>query len=177
MLINSNLTRGSQHFTIAHELFHLFYDENPIPHFCTGEESSVSERNANMFASALLMPQIGIIASLSKEELTSRDISIDTALKLEQLYGVSHKSLVLRLKELQIASQASVKRLFDVSICHEAEMRGYDRTLYQSGNANLIIGDFGSKARFLYENELISEGHYIELLNLIGYGKKGEDRS
>ena len=33
MLVNSNVTRGSQHFTIAHELFHLYYDEEPRPHF------------------------------------------------------------------------------------------------------------------------------------------------
>ena len=26
ILVNSNSTRGRQHFTIAHELYHLFYD-------------------------------------------------------------------------------------------------------------------------------------------------------
>lgn len=25
-------TRGRQHFTICHEFYHLFYDENPTPH-------------------------------------------------------------------------------------------------------------------------------------------------
>ena len=34
MLVNSNSRRGRQHFTIAHELFHLYYDENPKAHFC-----------------------------------------------------------------------------------------------------------------------------------------------
>ena len=32
ILINSATTRGRQHFTIAHELYHLFYDEDPRPH-------------------------------------------------------------------------------------------------------------------------------------------------
>lgn len=36
MLINSNSTRGRQHFTIAHELYHLYFDENPTPHMCSG---------------------------------------------------------------------------------------------------------------------------------------------
>ena len=31
----------------------------------------------------------------------------------------------------------------------------------------MVIGDFGEKARLLYEQERISEGHYIELLNLL----------
>lgn len=34
MLVNSNSTRGRQHFTICHEFYHLFYDENPTPHLC-----------------------------------------------------------------------------------------------------------------------------------------------
>ena len=31
----------------------------------------------------------------------------------------------------------------------------------------LFIGDFGEKARILFESERISEGHYMELLNMI----------
>jgi hypothetical protein len=39
-----------------------------------------------------------------------------------------------------------------------------------------VIGDFGVKARELYERDIISEGHYWELLNMIGYGcGEGED--
>ena len=29
ILVNSNNSRGRQHFTICHELFHLYYDEEP----------------------------------------------------------------------------------------------------------------------------------------------------
>ena len=36
----------------------------------------------------------------------------------------------------------------------------------------LVIGDFGEKARLLYESEKISEGHYIELLNMITDGRQ-----
>ena len=59
MLINSNNSRGRQHFTICHELFHLYYDEEPKPHICgtPGMEKDPAEINANAFASALLLPQ------------------------------------------------------------------------------------------------------------------------
>ena len=40
----------------------------------------------------------------------------------------------------------------------------------QPGNENLVIGDYGEKARSLFENEKISEGHYLELLSLIQNG-------
>ncbi|MCQ2235293.1 MAG: ImmA/IrrE family metallo-endopeptidase [Paludibacteraceae bacterium] len=172
MLINSNVTRGSQHFTIAHELFHLYYDEEPRPHFC-GQEmmKDSSERNANLFASALLMPREGLVANLPVDELTNKEVSIGTALRLEQLYGVSHTTFVVRLKELNMVSPSCTDRLMNVSIRREAAMSGLDGSLYQPGNKGLIIGDFGAKARKLFEEERISEGHYLELLNMIGYGE------
>ena len=56
MMVNSNSTRGRQHFTIAHELYHLLYDENPSTHMYQGLATG-EEKNANMFASALLLPR------------------------------------------------------------------------------------------------------------------------
>ena len=69
ILINSNNSRGRQHFTIAHELYHLFYDENPTPHICMMDGASKTERCANSFASALLIPEEGVVEMLSDEEL------------------------------------------------------------------------------------------------------------
>ena len=40
----------------------------------------------------------------------------------------------------------------------------------KKGNENMVIGDFGEKARRLFEENKISEGHYVELLNMIGCG-------
>ena len=50
-------------------------------------------------------------------------------------------------------------------------MSGFDGSLYLPGNEGLVIGDFGAKARKLFEEERISEGHYHELLNMIGHGE------
>lgn len=172
MLINSNATRGSQHFTIAHELFHLYFEENPQPHFCGREMwKDPAERSANMFASALLMPREGLLANIPMPELQSNQISISTILRLEQLYGVSHRTFVVRLKELKIITPDYAEQLNALSIKHEAAMRGYDPSIYEPGNEGLIIGDFGDKARQLFDQERISEGHYNELMNMIGYGK------
>ena len=46
MLINSQSTRGRQHFTIGHELYHLYFDENPVPHMCCGGPATGEEKNA-----------------------------------------------------------------------------------------------------------------------------------
>lgn len=172
MLVNSNSTRGRQHFTIAHELYHLYFDDNPRPHFCgQATETDPSERSANLFASALLMPKEGLLQNISDNEITSREFEIDTLLRLEHIYGTSHQTLVFRLKELRLISTACAERMMKLNITTESSLRGYDLDIYQKGNENLVIGDFGSKARKLFEEERISEGHYLELLNLIGYGE------
>ena len=46
----------------------------------------------------------------------------------------------------------------------------HDLSLYEAGNNGMVIGDFGEKARLLFESGRISEGHYYELLNMISNG-------
>lgn len=172
MLVNSNMTRGAQHFTVAHELYHLYFDENPHPHLCNQPFTDPAERSANLFASALLMPKDGIVLSIPTEELKKKEIGVDTLLRLEYLYGISHKTMIVRLKELHVIKPTYADFLNGLAITKEAALRGYDGKLYRKGDGErMIIGDFGSKARKLFEEEKISEGHYLELLNMIGYGK------
>lgn len=176
ILVNSNTTRGRQHFTIAHELYHLYYDANPHSHFCQEGNLDESERAANMFARAFLMPKAGILKSIPTGELLSGNISLTTVLNLETLYGVSHIAMLIRLKELKLITNAVFDQYQSISVIKEATLRGLDINLYKSGNEGLILGDFGAKARELFEKDLISEGHYVELLNKIGYGNgEGED--
>ena len=171
MLINSNNSRGRQHFTICHELFHLYYDEEPKPHICgtPGMEREPAEVNANAFASALLLPQAGVLQSIPSEEIMARHITTATMLRLEQLFGVSHQSLCYCLRHLRLLTEEELQAHLDESMVIQdiATEYGYDLSLYQGGNEGVVIGDFGEKARKLFEQERISEGHYVELLNLL----------
>ena len=171
MLINSNNSRGRQHFTICHELFHLFYDEEPKPHICgtPGMERETAEINANAFSSALLLPQAGVLESIPSEEIMNRRITTATMLRVEQLFGVSHQSLCYCLRHLRLLTEEELQTHLEESkvIQDIATEYGYDLSLYQPGNEGVVIGDFGEKARLLYEQERISEGHYVELLNLL----------
>lgn len=171
MLVNSKSTRGRQHFTIAHEFYHLFYDENPTPHMCSGNATG-EEKNANMFASTLLLPKGGVLNMLSAEEIANHEVGMATILRIEQLFGVSRSNLVLRLKGMGILSQKQVDDILQVPVKDSARAYGYDLSLYEPGNENLLIGDFGEKARLLYESGKFSEGHYIELLNMISDGRE-----
>lgn len=174
MLVNSETKRGRQHFTIAHEWYHLYYDEDPKPHVCRiGEARDVHEINANMFASSLLMPQAGILPLIPERELAEKSISLPTIIKLEQYFAVSRSSMLYRLCNLGILSKQRVEDIQQqYSPKESAKQYGYDTSLYEKGNENLIIGDYGVKARELFEREIISEGEYDESMNLISYEEK-----
>lgn len=170
ILVNSNSSRGRQHFTIAHELYHLYYDKDPRPHICFKDGKSRTERIADCFASALLMPEEGVISILTDEEYANKKISIAQVLRLEQYFSVSRHTMLLRLKDLDLLSSQQFESLKAYPVKRSAKEYGYDNGLYESGNENLVIGDYGEKARLLFEEEKISEGHYLELLNLIQNG-------
>lgn len=169
ILINSENARGRQHFSIAHELFHLFFDENPKPHVCNEEQGgkSPSEKNADAFAAAFLMPFDGLMKCIPQSEIKQKRISLATIIRIEQYYSVSRKALLYRLKHKSLISAREFEELGKVPVQASAKQYGYDTSLYNKANENLVIGDFGEKARNLYDTGIISEGHYLELLNQI----------
>ena len=172
ILVNSNSSRGRQHFTIAHELYHLYFDPNPSPHICEADERDRTERLANTFASALLLPSLGVMEMIPKEELQSGEIRIPTVLRLEQYFSVSHEAMVNRLNTLKIISDDQKEKHKAISITDEAMKYGFDLALYRPGNKNLLLGDYGEKLQELYSKGDISEGHYLELRKHIYDGEK-----
>lgn len=172
MLVNSNLPRGQQHYTIAHELYHLYIEENPAPHNCGADDCKTeSEQCADAFASIFLMPYTALLQMIPSEEL-KKGISLATVIRLEHYFSVSHQAVVERLFDTKFITRQERMALLSYPALRSAQEYGYDTSLYLPGNENLVIGDFGEKARKLYDEEKISEGHYRELLGKIGvYGR------
>ncbi|MBD5234564.1 MAG: ImmA/IrrE family metallo-endopeptidase [Bacteroidales bacterium] len=169
MMINSNNPRGRQHFTIAHELYHLFIESNPQPHICRlDSKKDEAEQCADAFALLFLMPANGVRQLIPDSELINGEISIATILKIEQYFSVSHRATLNRLCDLKFISKEQKDKLSQMPVTHTAKLYGYNTDLYAKANENLVIGDFGEKARKLFENGKISEGHYLELLHKIG---------
>ena len=169
ILVNSNTSRGRQHFTIAHELYHLFFDEEAKPHLCHDENGNkaAAERKADLFASNFLLPRLGVLNIIPEHEWHN-NVSVATILRLEQYYQVSHRQLLIRLQELGILDKGKFEEYAHIGIKQCARAYGYDLSLYEKGNNGTTISDFGEKARLLFERERISEGHYLELLSMIG---------
>jgi Zn-dependent peptidase ImmA (M78 family) len=172
MLINSNKPRGRQHFTIAHELYHLYIEENPMPHNCGAEKGkNESEQCADAFALRFLMPYNAILQMIPAEELKGT-VSLATVIRMEHYFSVSRQAILNRLCDTKFITRPERDALLSYAPMKTAQEYGYDTSLYLPGNENLVIGNFGEKARKLYDEEKISEGHYRELLNKIGvYGE------
>ncbi len=174
MLVNSSRPIGRQRFTIAHELYHLYYDENPEPHMCYEQNGAKEPReaSADLFASALLMPKEGLIANIPDNELRQDQISLGTVMKLEQFFGVSHQALCYRLKRLKFITEGCLQRLLAISPAKTAWEFGYSPKIYEDGDKRkTVLGDFIAKAKVLFDEERISEGHYMELMNLVNDGE------
>ncbi|MCD8394888.1 MAG: ImmA/IrrE family metallo-endopeptidase [Bacteroidales bacterium] len=166
MLVNSNDPIGRQHFTIGHELYHLFVEENPQPHICQlGGKKDESEKCADLFASILLMPEAAILQMMPDEEVANDRVSMATVLRLEHYFSVSRTALLNRLESIGRIAKKDKEALQSVPVKESAQEMGYDTALYNKGNAGLIIGELGAKAKRLFEEGRISEGHYIEVLN------------
>lgn len=169
MLVNSNQPKCRQHFTIAHELYHLFVDPNPMPHNCTADgKKSDAEQCADAFAQMFLMPADGVRQMVPDDELLKGHVSLASVLRIEHYFSVSHTAALNRLYDLKLIDRSERDLFMNYPVKRTAREYGYDISLYEPGNENLVIGNFGEKAKRLFDLGKISEGHYLELLHKIG---------
>ncbi|MCF8380156.1 MAG: ImmA/IrrE family metallo-endopeptidase [Bacteroidales bacterium] len=170
ILVNSNHPIGRQHFTICHELFHLYVDKNFSSHRCqTGlfDKKNRSEFEADMFASYFLLPEPGLLSMIPKVERTKDKVKISTIVKIEQYYGCSRKALANRLLFLNKVSSEYRDELCR-NVKQSAQHHGYPIDLYSSGNEGVLWGNYGIKAKHLFDSGKVSEGHFASLMADIG---------
>jgi Zn-dependent peptidase ImmA (M78 family) len=115
----------------------------------------------------LILPESGVKALIPDEEMGKEKISIKTILKIEHYYSCSRSALLYRLKELSLLSSFGYES-FSANVKLGAIQYGYATDLYEPGNNNLVIGNYGEIARELYEKDKISETHYVTLLMDLG---------
>lgn len=165
MLVNTDEQYCKQRFTACHELYHLLYQEN----FSVSYDDDIykpvdnEERNANIFATFLLMPEAGIKYLTPANEQRRNAIRLGTVLMLEQNYKCSHLSMLIRLRELGWITEDYQEKLKG-EVKRNAYEYGYDTRLYEPTKITELIGDYNIKARELYDLNLISQAKYFSYL-------------
>lgn len=113
-------------FTCAHEIGHLLLHTDAKP----GDPTQ--EREADEFAAALLTPQMEIRALLPQRiDLVELD-------RLGRIWGVSIDSLIRRIGELRLASEASTRRAYQ-RLNANPHLRAYEPwTAYRGESPSLL---------------------------------------
>lgn len=170
IIINSNHRVSKQHFTIAHELYHLFVQKDFISEVTDAgkfDRKNKTEYEADWFAAFLLMPEEAILQLMPKEELSKNKATLPTIIKIEQYFACSRTALLIRLEGMGLIDFDKYEQ-YTRNVRHSAAILGYDTSLYEKGNANLVIGDYGAKAKKLFDGGKISESHFISLMMDLG---------
>jgi len=168
--INSKTSYGRQRFTLAHELYHVLYEDIDGQVICNksmSENQSDSEREADKFASYLLMPYDALFQyAANNQEWTLRKV-IDA----EQFFQISHLAMLFRLTSNGFIDEKTAEEYRDVTVSRMAALLGYGKELYQPAPENrqyFATGEYIRKIEDLSARDLISNGKREELL-LEGY--------
>lgn len=99
--INSSIPVDCQVFAAAHELYHIWYEQNPdvLPaDLLNGQNQEISEKRANRFAAEFLVDE-----QLLKQEIDIYKIkryTIKSILQLASLFSVPYRTMAKRLFEI-----------------------------------------------------------------------------
>lgn len=161
MFINSKHPKGRQVFTAAHELYHLFYEDAAFT-ICNLNSNDEIEKNANQFASFLLMP-INALYSYKKENNIEK-WNLNSIIDCEQYFQISHEALLYRLKNSSDITFEEFNK-FKPNIKNNAQHCGYDSSLYEPYiDKNYTIGNYVRLVEEVYQKDLISNGKREEYL-------------
>lgn len=167
--INSDMSIGRQRYSLAHELYHLYFDKQMTTTICSSRigGDNENERKADQFASYFLMPPAAlyeIIQYYKKDQ--NRRLTIMEIIKLEQHFGVSHQAMLIRLQEDGEVVPEDVTALQTGIIAQAAKM-GFDVALYKPSpdeRKKRVLGHYICQAEKLRQSDIISDGKYEELL-------------
>ena len=184
--INSDMSIGRQRFSLAHELYHLHFDDSVVNTVSsimigTGDEN---EKKADEFASYFLIPSPSLYNMIEdiKRNDNKKNLAVEDVIKMEQYYGVSHKAMLYRLMNDKYLQSEEIKDM-EVGIIEVAAKLGFDISLYHPSPKNkktIVFGSYIASSEKLLEKGIISQGKYESLLldafrDDIVYGIEGEE--
>lgn len=167
--INSDMSIGRQRYSLAHELYHFYFDQNDSTTVCSSKigGESENEKKADQFASYFLIPSATLYDAIQKyKKGTDTQLSISEIIRLEQYFGVSHQAMLFRLQEEGEISSTHASSM-QTGIISLATRLGFDTSLYKPSPEDKkmrVLGHYIYQAENLLNKSIISNGKYEELL-------------
>lgn len=168
--INSKMSEGRQRFTIAHELYHLYFQENVGQFVCgmkINEGKDTIENEANIFASYLLAPHDALMDFVTQNLKKQKgQLTLEDVVRIEERYGFSRDHALYRL----LIDGYVSKNQFD-EILERHKVSEFDTKLSSKSNINVNNNErFSTQGRYitlaigLRQRGKISVGKYRELM-------------
>lgn len=163
VMINSSLPLSKQIFAAAHELYHIYcyLEQNDTILLQSGsilesdtideEAKEIEDMEANAFAAILLAPKDRLDEQTDVYNLSYKDISIQTVLKIMDIFAIPYKAAVLRLLEEDKIDSKAAKKLLQIDgseIAKQIELTG--KAARWQDIPNHFIR-FGTLSKLMYE--------------------------
>lgn len=170
---NSSQTLGRQRFTLAHELYHLFFDDAATTTICPKSTKRYNETEwaADAFASHFLLPHHALRNELRARKLAP-DATVDNesllaaVVAIEQKFGISRLALLVRLQDEGIVDAAQ-KEVLSRNVKAGVRRLGYPTALYEplrGSRARMADGDYIDRIADLFGEGVLTQGKAEELL-------------
>lgn len=163
--INSDMSWGRQRYTLAHELYHGYFEEGKT---CICEKNfdgrkPDSERNADRFASYFLIPYEAL-TQYSREKING-NWTCDDVILAEQFFQISHQALLIRLLEDKEIERKQYDDFCRTPVISKSMSMGFNTSLYRKSR---------DEDRYNCNGEYIRKIEIASKEGIIGAGKKKE---
>jgi Zn-dependent peptidase ImmA (M78 family) len=164
--LNSSIPIDCQVFAAAHELYHIWYEQNPdiLPSDLLDEQDrKKSEKKANRFAAEFLVDEVLLKQEIELYRL--KNFTIKSILQLAELFTVPYRTMVKRLGEIGVIEDDDLNKFLTES---EDSIKTYKKRysiVSQKSDDRIAIDDLVELAVSAYEARYIT---YEKLEYLLG---------
>ena len=164
--LNSAMSLGRQRFTLAHELYHLEIEglnEGCICGSSLYDAKSVQEKEADIFASFLLMPYDGLEWYIESNQI--KKWTVYEVIRLSVFFGISYLATICRLEREGRIDKKQASELKEYNVCGEAVKYGLDPKLYYSTDEEFqVMGDYPRRLEICKEKGIMKQGLYNQYI-------------
>lgn len=167
--INTSIPIDRQVFAAAHELYHIWYEQEPDvlpPDLLDEAGKAIHEKRANRFAAEFLVDEMLLRQEMDLHKMTK--ITMKEALQLADLFTVPYQAMVKRLREIGAIGEEGFRALLSES---QESIQVYQkryalRSLQADGR--IAVDNLAELAVSAFERHLITYEKLEYLLGLCG---------
>ncbi|KJD43547.1 ImmA/IrrE family metallo-endopeptidase [Paenibacillus terrae] len=178
--INTFIPREKQVFAAAHELYHIWYDQDKLnqtellhDQVLENYTEDVNELKANLFAALLLVPTEVLSNEIKSRGIQKDSLKIEDIVRLMALFYVPFKTIVRRLFEIEFIDEKKMREFLTVPdrdsqagvILVRKRLQLNDST--QDRTNEVFFENLVENAISAYNEEIINEQKLRNILSLV----------